>query len=124
MCVADLDEQFQSLRCAEVVLVAIVGDSNAADQLHYKVGSSVLGSAGVEDLGDVRMVHHRQRLAFRSEAGNDLARVHTWLDNLEGNAAADRLLLFGYINNPTSAFTDLLAQFVMTDARAGLFLRR
>ena len=122
--VADLNEQLQSLRGVQVVLVAVIRDANAANQLHYEVWTAVLGCAGVEYLRDVRVVHHRQRLTFRLEAGDDLPRVHARLDNFERHATADRLLLFGHIDNSAPAFTDLLEKLVMADARAGLFFRR
>ena len=37
-----------------------------------KYGRPGLGRAGVEHLGDVRMVHQRQRLPLGLEAGDDL----------------------------------------------------
>ena len=42
------------------------------DQLHDEVGPAGLGGAGVEDAGDVEMVHHGQGLPFGLEAGDDL----------------------------------------------------
>ena len=57
-----------------------------------KYGRPDVGRAGVEHLGDVRMVHHRQRLPLGLEAGDDLPRVHARLDDLQRDPAADRLL--------------------------------
>ena len=105
----------------EVVLVAIVGDLDAADQFHDEVRPPGFGRAGVEDLGDVRMVHQRQRLAFGFEAGDDLPGVHAQLDDLEGDAAAHRFLLLGHIDHAAAAFADLLEQLVAANAVAGLF---
>ena len=119
--VADMDKKFQSLGRVEVVLVAVVGDPNAANQFHHKVRTAVLGGAGVEHFGNVWMVHDRQRLALRLEARDNLPGVHAQLDDLQGDSPADRLFLLGHIDNATTAFTKLLAQFVMTDARARLF---
>jgi hypothetical protein len=42
------------------------------DQVHHEVGLTALGLPGIEHLGDVRVVHHRQRLSFGLEPGNDL----------------------------------------------------
>jgi len=67
------------------------------------------------------MVHQRQRLAFGFEAGDDLFGVHAQLDDLEGDAAADRLLLLGHIDDTAAAFADLLKEFVAADTVAGLF---
>ena len=119
--VADLDEQLQSLVGVEVILVAIIRDANAANQFHHEVRTAVLGGAGVEHFGDVWMVHDRQRLALRLEASDNLPGVHPQLDDLQGDSPADRLFLLGHIDNATPTFTKLLAQFVMTDARARLF---
>jgi hypothetical protein len=44
-------------------------------------------------VSDVRVVHEGERLPLRLEAGNNIARVHTRLDDLEDHLAADRMLL-------------------------------
>ena len=48
--------------------------------------------------------------------------VHAQLDDLERHAAADRLLLFGHIDDAAAAFADLLQQFVAADSVARLSL--
>ena len=70
----------------ELVLVAILGDLDAAHQFHHEVRPARFGRAGIEHLGDVGMVHHRQRLALRLEPGDDLPGVHAQLDDLERDA--------------------------------------
>jgi hypothetical protein len=35
-----------------MVLVAVIGGPDAADQFHDEAGASLLGGAGIEDLGD------------------------------------------------------------------------
>ena len=70
------------------------------------------------------MVHHRQRLALGLETGDDRARVHARLDDLERDAAAHRLLLVGDIDHATAALADLLAQLVAPDPVPGLFGER
>jgi hypothetical protein len=60
------------------------------------------------------------------EAGDDAARVHPELDDLEGHAAANRFLLFGHVDHATAAFAHLLQQLVSADSRAkdfGVVLR-
>src|SRR2546423_586181 len=52
-----------------------------------KKGPTIVGGAAVEDLGDVRMVHQRQRLPLGLEAGNDLAAIQAWTDHLERDFA-------------------------------------
>ena len=74
----------------ELLAVAVVGDRDAADQLHDEVGPARLGGAGVEHPGDVRVVHQRQGLPLGLEPGDHLPGVHARLDDLQGHLAADR----------------------------------
>src|SRR4029453_4205183 len=91
-------------------------------QLHYKVRPARFGRPRVEHSGNVWMVHHRQGLSLRLEASDDTLGIHPELDDLEGDPASDRFLLFGHIDKPAAAFPDLLQQLVATDA-AGFFSR-
>jgi hypothetical protein len=59
-------------RRGQRVLVAVVGDPDAADQFHHEVGPTGLRRPGIEHLGDVRMIHQRQRLPFCLEPGDDV----------------------------------------------------
>ena len=88
-----------------------------------KYGRPGVRRAGVQHLGDVGMVHHRQRLPLGLEAGDDALGVHAQLDDLERHAAADRLLLLGHINHAAAAFADLLQQFVAANPVAGFLSR-
>ena len=58
-------------RQAKLVLVAIFGERDALHQLHDEERAARLGRAGVEDLGDVRVVHQCQRLPLGFEPGQD-----------------------------------------------------
>ena len=80
-----------------------------------KYGRPVSRRAGVEHLGDVGVVHHRQRLPLGLEARDDLLRVHAELDDLERDAAPHRLALLGHEHGAESAFADLLQQLVGAD---------
>ena len=93
-----------------------------AHQFHHEVRPARLGRAGVEHLGDVRMVHQRQRLPLGLEAGDDLLGVHAQLDDLERHAAAHRLLLLGHVDHAAAAFADFLQQLVAADAVADLLV--
>ena len=112
---ADFDEQIETLLGAEVGLIAVVGDGYATDQFHHKVWAALLCGARIEHLGDVRMIHHRQRLALGFEPGGDLLRVHAQLDDLERDAAAHRFGLLSDIHDAAAAFADVLEQLVTAE---------
>src|ERR1043166_6362687 len=105
----------------ETVLVAVVGDPNAAHQFHHEVGPARLGRASIKHFGDVGMVHQRQGLPFCLEAANDLFGVHAEFDNFKRDPAAERLFLFRHVDDATAALPDFLEQFVVADAVAGFF---
>ena len=70
---ADLDEQVEPFLGGEIILVAVVGDADAAHQFHHEIRPAQSRCVPrIEHLGDVGMIHHRQRLPFRLEARDDL----------------------------------------------------
>jgi len=107
-----------------VVLIAILSNANALDQLHHKIWASCCCSARIEDFRDVRVVHEGQRLAFRVEARHNLLRIHPQFHDLESHSASDRLQLLGHVNDTESTLADLLQEFVAVDDVAGLFRNR
>ena len=121
---ANLNEKVQALGGGKIFLVAIVRDFDAADQFHDKVGPAGVGRAGLEDFGNVGMIHERQRLPLRFESGDNAPRIHTELDDLEGDAAADGVFLLGHVHHATSALANLLKEFVAPDPVALLLDRR
>jgi hypothetical protein len=106
--IADQDEEFHSLPQSEPVLVAIGHDWHPCDILHDEVRPSLGRGTGFEDLGDGRVVHQRQRLAFGLKAGHDFARVHAGFDQLDGDAPPHRVLLLGEPNLAHAALADHL----------------
>ena len=121
---ADGDEELEPLAGAEPVVVAVVVDGDSLDELHDEVGTAGLGGAGVEDAGDVRVVHQRQRLPLGLKAGDHWLGVHARLDDLESDAAVDRLGLLGDKDDTHPTFADLLQQLVAADLGAGAFCER
>ena len=87
------------------------------DQLHHEVGPAGVGGAGLEHLGDVGVVHHRQRLPLGLEAGDHLPRVHARLDDLERHPAADGAELLGHEHDAHAPLADLFQQLVRADHR-------
>ena len=120
--VADVDEKREPLRDGEFPLVAVGGDGHAAHQLHDEIRAPVLRRAGVEDLGDVRVIHHGQRLPLLLEAGDDFLRVHAHLDDLQRDAAFHRLHLIRHPDGAEASLAQWLQELVRPDALAA-FLR-
>ena len=73
---------------------------------------------GVEHLVDVRMVHHRQRLALSLEARDALFGVHPQLDNFQGHPSFDGLFLLRHIHVTNPSFTYGLKNLVASNQRA------
>ena len=103
-------------------MVAVFGDLDAAHPFHDEEGTSSFSGAGVEDFGDVGMVHHGQRLPFRLEPGDDSLCIHAELDDLERDTTAHRLGLLGDINHAATTLTHLLEHFVAADYPADGFI--
>ena len=70
--VTDVHEQFEPILRREAVLVAVLRDRDALDQLHHEVRPAAIRRAGIEHARNIRMIHHRQRLPLRLEAGDHL----------------------------------------------------
>ena len=118
---AHLHEQFQPLARRELVLVTELGDRHPVHQLHHEVRAAGVGGAGVEDPGDVGVVHHRQRLALGLEPGDELSGVEPGLDYFERDLAPDGRLLLGHEDDAAPALADALEELVATDDGAGAF---
>ena len=95
-----------------MILIAILGDGDAADQFHDEIGPACGGFPAVKDTGDVGMIHQGQGLALGLKAGHDLARVHAGLDDLESNFSPNGLLLLGHEDDAEAAFAYLLQELV------------
>ena len=107
-----------------MILVAELGDRDAADEFHHEVGPARFGLAAVEDMGDVGMVHERERLPLGFEAGDDLPGIHARLEQLECDSAAHRPRLLGREHHAEPAFADRFEQLVRTDDRSATFPHR
>jgi hypothetical protein len=119
--VAHLNKQLQPRGGLQGTLVAEISDLNSLDEFHYKIRPAALGRAGVEDVGNVRMVHQRKRLSLGLKACDHAFRVHARLNQLEGDTPVDWFLLFCHENDATTAFANLLQQLVSTHTIARFF---
>jgi hypothetical protein len=107
---ADRHKQLQPLPRRQLVRVAVARDRHALDQLHDEEGPAVGRRPGVEDPGDVRVVHQGQGLPLRLEARQHLLAVHPRLDQLDSDEALDRLGLLGHPDRAHAAFAHRLQQ--------------
>jgi hypothetical protein len=124
---ADRDEQLQAFPERQPRLVAVPGDGQPLDHLHDEIGAATPGlpfirggrGPGVEDFGDVGVVHQRQRLPLGLEPGDHLAAVHPGPDQLQGHPSPHAPLLHGHVNHAHPAFADGLEELVGADDGPG-----
>ena len=105
---ADGDEKLQPVAEVELVLIAVAGDGAALDQLHDEVGHAFVGLPGIEDAGDVFMLHERQRLPFGGKATKDDGAIHAAFEDLDRHEALDGLHLLRTINDAESTLAQLV----------------
>src|SRR5690242_9396952 len=110
---ANPNEKAQSLVGRDVIFVAVLSNSEPANQLHYEERSPGPRGAGVENARDIRVIHECECLPFRFESCNHTAGVHPWLNNLKSDLTPDRLLLLCKIHDTATSFPNLLEKLVM-----------
>ncbi len=113
------EEQVQPLANLQLLAVAVVGDGLALHVVHHEERLAIGRGAGVEHLGNGRMIHHRQRLPFRTEALQNRIVVDSDADQLERDLASHRRGLLREPDLAHSAFAQLPHQPVGTDHPAG-----
>ncbi len=92
------------------VLIAILRDRQPGHVLHHEIRLALQRGSGVQDLGDGRMIHDRQRLPLGFEALHHGLVVHSGLDQFHGNLAAHRGGLLRQPDLPHAAFSQLADQ--------------
>src|SRR6266404_2505757 len=122
-CLADLHKELEPIVCRERKLIAVFRDLDPTYKLHHEIWATGCGRPRIENLGDVGVVDQRQCLPLGFKPGNHALRVHSRLDNFQSDPPADRLLLFGHVNQAASALAYLLEQLVMANAVARFFSR-
>jgi hypothetical protein len=105
---AHLYEEIEPFTNGQAMSITMIGNRDALNVLHDKVGSSFIRASSLKYLGDVRVIHQSECLSLRLKAGHDLFGVHAALDQLERNPAANRRFLLSLVHLPHSALTDLL----------------
>ncbi|MEO7198774.1 MAG: hypothetical protein ABIY56_01010 [Dokdonella sp.] len=113
-------KQFQTCLQIQHVMIAIVGDGLALDQLHHHIGSTVLGAASVDESGDAGMLEIGQNLAlggkslqcaFADGALQEQLDRHFLLECTVGTTCA--------IDRTHASASQLSDQFIAADALAG-----
>src|SRR5262245_34335229 len=102
-------------------MIAVFGDWHAVHEFHDEVRPARLRGAGVENAGNIDMVHHRQRLPFGLKTGDDLPGVHAGFDYFNSNSALHRMCLLSHEHAAHAAFADLLQQLVRANDGARAF---
>jgi len=120
---ADVGQQAQPVAGRKLVAIAELFDRLAVDELHREPRPAVGSRAAVEHLGNVVVVHARERFPFLLEPANDFGRVHADLDDLERDFAMHRLFLLGPPDVAEAAFTDRRDEAERTDAVTGVLGR-
>src|SRR5262245_61468456 len=64
-------EQFHALLDSQLLLVAELSQRIAADEFHYEEWPAESRRSPIVDLGDIRMLHERERLPLLGKADND-----------------------------------------------------
>jgi hypothetical protein len=109
--VANRHEQFQTLPRRELMFVAVTSDGNAFDQFHHEVWAAVGRHAAIVHLGDVGMIHERQRLPLGFKSSQHALGIHARFDQLDRNDASHWLRLLCHPDGSHPDFADNLEQF-------------
>ena len=109
---ADGDEEPEAVLGGEPVPVAVVGEGNAPGELHNEIGTAGLGGSGVEDLGDIGVVHDGQGLTLCLEPGHHIPGVHAEFYDLHGDAAMHGLDLLSQVDHAHAAASQLLEELI------------
>ena len=128
MCVlnrtADIHKQFQPRPHIQLVLIAKFSDRDTPYQLHHEKGSARVGCAGIQNLRNIGVLHHRKGLSLGLKSSDDLFGIHAQLDDFQRHTSCDRLLLLCHVDHPTTSFADILKKFVSPDDGALGFRKR
>ena len=95
------------------MLVAVVRNRPAVDELHRKVQPPARVDTAVEDLRDIRMAHARQSLALGLEAPRNRDRIHTGLDPFDCYLTTHRLSLFAGVDDSHATLTEATQDAIM-----------
>ena len=113
---ADRHEQFEPLARSGDCSVAVFGDRDAVDQFHHEVRPPAVGRSRVEHLGDVRVIHERQRLTLGFEPAKTWVESMPGLMTLSATRRLHRLGLLGDEDRAHAPFAEHLQQPITGDS--------
>ena len=119
---ADRNEELQPPVRYRSYLIAILGDRHAANKFHHKERTATLGDSSVVDLGNIGVIHQRNRLPFGFETGDDLLGIHPRFDDLQCHSSPDWFRLFRHVDDAHASFADLFQQLVTANPGTRLLL--
>jgi hypothetical protein len=115
----DLNKEAKTIGKRQFFLVAIASDGKALNVFHDEVGLAAWSGASIENLGNARMIHDGERLAFRLEALKSDGVEHAGANELQGYLAANRKGLFGKPDLTHATFTKNFEQAVRANGLEG-----
>ena len=113
--VAHRDEEPDAIVDRHARSVAVVDDRRTVDVLHCKVGTAMLSHARVVHMGNIHMLHERERLLLGLKSSDRPRTVNARLEHLERNKPSHRLRLLGEIDIAKATFADERTNAIATD---------
>ena len=123
-CPAHLDQEGDPGFNRQRMGVAVTGDGFALHEIHHEVRPSIGTGSRVKNLGNVRVIHHRQGLSFDFEPADDTPGIHAQLENFERNRPLNGILLLHPINRTSSPFSHQVDETVGAYHISRTFSRR
>ena len=100
-------KEFQPLPDIQTPCITVFCERRAPHQLHSKKWAPVCRHACLNQLGNIRVLHHRKHLLFYLETLENSYGVHSQLENLEGNFPHHGLSLPRSPDNREAPFSQL-----------------
>src|SRR5438128_2121297 len=114
---ANRAKELKPFSSIELVCIRILNNWLARDILHDEVRQVGFGSPAVEQSRDVWMIQVRKYLTFVAKTLDDEIRVHAALDELDGYAFGEVLVIaLSQIDGAHAAASNLANNFVEPDA--------
>ena len=121
---AHLPEQTQAVGHGKPVLVAVLVDGRALDELHHEIRHTVFCRPAVQQLADVRMLQRGQDLSLVLEPPDFGLGVHAAADHLDRNTALERAIRApGQVDSAHAAVPDAGLDGVGADDPADIRIR-